>query len=259
MKTLKLIPALVLSMMIALHSGASVSKSANILDESTGLLTGEQGKNKPTKNQPAKGEKKLDPQKGQPDKKQNPAKSQEKVQKGQKPKDQGKDQNGKQNKGGQKPNDKADKGNQKGNAGNMKDHPGGMKGNKIVFKPKGPKYNFKHPYNYGNPGRWYAYGNSGFYTGRDFGQYRAEMARNKHKKFIPVYEYQVIQVYNVILERNVFLINQMDYKIVYLRTKLVEKRDAGLITVDVYENYMDRVVLLERQRSGLQLSLNVYI
>lgn len=244
-----------------MQSSATVMKSANILDESTGLLTGEQGKNKPQKNQPAKGEKKQEPQKGQQDKKQSPVKVQEKNQPGKK-ENPSKDQDRGQPKGKQADqNHQKDHGKGQNNkhndqAGKQKNYPGGMNGKSVG---KGPKYNFKHPYHFSNPGRWYPYGNKGFYTGRDFGQHRAMMARNKHREFYPRYEYEVIGAFGIIIERNVFLINQMDYKIVYLRSRLLERRNAGLITVVVYEDYMDRIVVLERERSSLQLSLNMYI
>lgn len=155
---------------------------------------------------------------------------------------------------------KADKGNDKGNNKDV------FKGNKAKGSPsnskqaKGPKHNFKHPYKYNSPGIWYSYGNNkGFYYGRNYGQWRSAQARNKHKHFHPVYEYEALTVFSILIDRNVFLIDQMDHKFVFLRTRLRERRDAGLITVVYYEENLRRIDVLERRHSAVELSLSVHL
>lgn len=132
--------------------------------------------------------------------------------------------------------------------------PSNYKGN------KGKKYDFKHPYKYGSPGVWYPYGdNQGFYYGRNYGQWRAAQARNKHNKFRPRYEYEAIGVYTILVDRNVYLVRQTDHKIIFLRSRLLERRNAGLITVVAYDDHLRRVGVLEKRRSNVELSLNMYI
>lgn len=164
------------------------------------------------------------------------------------------------NKLGKQQGNKAEKGNDKGN------NKGVFKGNKAKGSPsnskqaKGPKRNFKHPYKYDSPGIWYSYGkNKGFYYGRNYGQWRSAQARNKHKHFHPVYEYEALTVFSILVERNVFLITQTDHKFVFLRTRLRERRDAGLITVVYYEDNLRRIETLERRRETVELSLSVHL
>lgn len=128
------------------------------------------------------------------------------------------------------------------------------------MKHKGPKHHFKHPYTYSSLGVWFAIGpEQGFYVTKNYGQWRSQQARNKHKHYHPVYEYEAIEVRSVLLDRNIFLISQVDNKFIFLRTRLGERRDAGEISVVVYERDVNRIEVLERRRSEIQLSLNVYL
>lgn len=228
----------------------------------------DQGKGKPDKGQPSKGNEKGQPAKGgdkqqapkgpdkqqpgkdknknQPEKKQNPQKGPDK-------------QN---NKGNQKGSDKNvfQNGKDQGNKGNGNKDPFKGKSNKSDYKVKAHKVDFKHPYDFGRPGKWISYGNNqGFYYGKNYGQYRSQIARNKHKQFVPVYEYQAIGVFHILLDRNVYLVRQTDHKIVFLRARLLERRRAGLITVVTYEEHMNRLAVLERRRANVEMSLNVHL
>jgi len=180
-----------------------------------------------------------------------PQKSQQKDDRGKPQQGSKPQQGGKEKQVGQGNADKGDKAQDRGT-------PKGLKGKQSFEKSKGMKLNFKHPYHYVY-GKWHPYGNHGFYTGREFGQRRAFEARNKHNRFYPVYEFQAIQIFDVIIQRNVFLIHQTDYKITFLRARVIELQRSGTITVIVMENYLNRIVILERRRAALEVSLNVYV
>lgn len=127
-------------------------------------------------------------------------------------------------------------------------------------KSKSKENNFKHPYKYGSPGVWYSYGNNqGFYMGRNYGQWRAAQARNKHNKFHPRYEYEAVGAFTILVDRNIYLVRQTDHKIIFLRSRLLERKNEGLITVVAYEDNLRRIEVLEKRRSNIELSLNMYV
>lgn len=173
--------------------------------------------------------------------------------------------NGKQYKGqpGNGKHFKGHKGNgHKGNGHFVKGNPG--KGNGKHYKGhKGNGHYAKgHPgkmhYGKGHPNYGYVYVNQrGYYSGREYGQWRAAQARNKHRAYHPIYEYQAIEGYNFIVVRNRFLYSETDYKINLLRIRLAERRDAGLITVVAYDDNIRRVELIEKRRAAIHLSVEI--
>jgi hypothetical protein len=97
----------------------------------------------------------------------------------------------------------------------------------------------------------------GYYSHKNYGQWRSEQARNKHKNYHPKYEYEAIEGFKLINLRNTFLLSETDYKINLLRTRLAQKREANQITVLQYDNYVKRIEVLEERRSGLNININL--
>jgi hypothetical protein len=119
------------------------------------------------------------------------------------------------------------------------------------------KNKMKH-YEKGHPNFNYVFVNEhGSYSYKNYGQWRSEQARNKHKNYRPKYEYEAIEGFKLINARNVFLVNETDYKINLLRTRLAQKREANQITVAQYDTYVNRIKVLEDRRSGLSLNINL--
>lgn len=117
--------------------------------------------------------------------------------------------------------------------------------------------NGKH-YKKGHPNFNYVFvNNHGFYSHKNFGQWRSEQARMKHKKYRPVYEYQAIEGFRLILSRNVFLYSETDYKIDLLNRRLAEKRKAKKIDPIVYERYRTRIVELQDRRARLNINISL--
>lgn len=182
------------------------------------------------------------------------------------------------NHGGQsKHNSQAGHGNGGGN-GKVKQHPQNMKPKNNQFKDHGKKdkgnksnhltkgnhskgNNYKPGKNHfdkGHPNFGYLYVNKhGYISHKNYGQWRSEQARNKHKKYHPVYEYEAVEGFNFIITRNVFLFSETDYKINLYRVRLSEKRKAGKIKDADYNNSIKRVKVLEQRRAALQININL--
>lgn len=120
--------------------------------------------------------------------------------------------------------------------------------------PKGKKmkYDNRHP-NFG-----YLYINTpGFYSHSNYGHYRSQHAKNKHKHYHPVYEYQAVEGFNFIIVRNNFLFRETENKIVLVRSRLLEQKRAGVITVVEYDHSMQRVYLLEQRRVAVEVNISL--
>lgn len=114
----------------------------------------------------------------------------------------------------------------------------------------------KHHYDKGHPNFGYVYPNKhGYISYRNYGQWRSEQARNKHKKYHPVYEYEAVDGFRLIISRNVFLFSETSYKINLLRVRLGERRKANQITVIQYETTIQRIAVLEQRRAQLQINI----
>lgn len=113
-------------------------------------------------------------------------------------------------------------------------------------------------YKKGHPNFNYVFvNNHGYYSHKNYGQWRSEQARNKHKNYRPKYEYEAIEGFKLINARNVFLYDETDYKINLLRTRLAVKRDSNQITAVEYDTYNNRIEVLEERRSGLNININL--
>lgn len=99
--------------------------------------------------------------------------------------------------------------------------------------------------------------NHGHYSHKNYGQWRSEQARMKHKKYKPVYEYQAIEGFRLIHSRNVFLYNETDYKINLLNLRLVERRRANQISEAEYVLYTTRIEEIQERRAGLNININL--
>ncbi|CAM3531484.1 hypothetical protein FLGE108171_01745 [Flavobacterium gelidilacus] len=139
------------------------------------------------------------------------------------------------------------------------------KGNHNVFKQVNKKHNNgskshkdnKH-YEKGHPNFDYVFVNKhGYFSDKNYGQWRSRQAKMKHKKYHPVYEYQAIEGFRLIQTRNVFLYDETDYKINLLNTRLIQRRKANEITVVEYDNYTTRIAQLQDRRAALNINISL--
>lgn len=116
----------------------------------------------------------------------------------------------------------------------------------------------KKQYEKGHPNFNYVYVNKhGDYSHKNYGQWRSEQARMKHKKYHPVYEYEAIEGFKLIQNRNVFLYDETDYKINLLNLLLAEKRKANQIDPIEYDRYSTRIAELQEKRAALNININL--
>jgi hypothetical protein len=110
----------------------------------------------------------------------------------------------------------------------------------------------------GHPNYNYAYNNKhGYYSHKNYGQWRSEQARNKHRLYHPIYEYQAIEGFHLLNTRNTFLYRETDYKINLLDTRLANKRKANQITVVQYDAYNHQIEVLQRRRLALDINISL--
>lgn len=133
---------------------------------------------------------------------------------------------------------KQDKGNKPGNGNNRH-------GNAKHHKKGHPNFNYVFVNDHG------------YYSHKNFGQWRSAQAKMKHKKYRPVYEYQAMEGFRLILSRNVFLYNETDYKINLLNRRLTDKRKAKKINTVVYERYRTRIVEIQDRRARLNVNIGL--
>lgn len=124
---------------------------------------------------------------------------------------------------------------------------------------KGNNGNGNHKqYEKGHPNFDYVFVNKhGHYSHKNYGQWRSEQARMKHKKYKPVYEYQAIEGFRLIHTRNVFLFNETDYKINLLNVRLAERRRANQISDAEFVLYTNRIAVLQERRAGLNINIDL--
>lgn len=147
---------------------------------------------------------------------------------------------------GQKPNGKGSKG--------YRSNGKGQQGKGVHHSKKGNPYSGKHAakyhYKQGHPNYIYMYSFSPFsYPTKNYGQWRSEQARNKHKKYKPSKEKEVSEAIIIIGNRNAFLLVEVDNKFARLRNTLRERRDAGLITDVQFSLHMSSVQTLSSRRA----------
>lgn len=127
----------------------------------------------------------------------------------------------------------------------------GKNGNVKHYKGKGGKH-----YDKGHPNFAYVYVNQhGYYSYKNYGQWRSQQAKNKHKHYHPVYEIQAIEGFHLIVTRNRFLYTETDFKINLLRVRLEKKRKANLITVVQHKVYLERIAVLQKRRAALEVNI----
>jgi hypothetical protein len=119
-------------------------------------------------------------------------------------------------------------------------------------------HNNKMHYKKGHPNFDYVFLNKhGYFSHKNYGQWRSKQAKMKHKKYHPVFEYEAIEGFRLIQIRNVFLYDETDYKINLLNTLLAQKRKANEIDVIQYDGYTTRIVELQERRAALNININL--
>ncbi len=137
-----------------------------------------------------------------------------------------------------------------------KGHSGKIETGHYTHGKKGKGHMVK--YAKGHPNFGYLYINTpGYYSYRNYGQYRSHQAKMKHKKYRPVYEYQAVEGFNLIVVRNNFLFSETKNKIVLVREGLTRQRNEGIITVVEYDTAMERVYVLEQRRAAVEVNINL--
>jgi hypothetical protein len=132
---------------------------------------------------------------------------------------------------------------------------GNHKGNKHA--PFGHSGKGKGHYKKGHYPHYVFVSTHGFFSPVHYGYYRSQEAKKKHKLYHPVYEYEAIEGFNLILVRNRFLYRETDYKINLLRIRLADRRRNNLITVVEYDNNIRRIELLERRRAAVEVNISL--
>lgn len=139
----------------------------------------------------------------------------------------------------------------KGNFGNEK-YNNNKQGNNYQGK------NQKKNHNKGQPNKGYVYVNKhGYFSPSNYGHYRSQQARNKHKLYHPYYEYEAIEGFNLIISRNGFLYTETNFKINLINVRLAERRRANLITVVQYDMYAARILYLQQRRAALEINISL--
>ncbi len=122
------------------------------------------------------------------------------------------------------------------------------KGKSGPIKPH-QKYQSKFKYKKGHPNHVYMFSYSPFhYPTKNYGQWRSQQARNKHKAYRPVLQIDVLDAIVMIRERNVFLLGEVDYKINRYNTLVIERHDRGLITDAQFSIHMGNVKRMKKRR-----------
>lgn len=122
--------------------------------------------------------------------------------------------------------------------------------------PKGHSKKNKYPKGHPNYGYFY-YNEHGYYSGSNYGYWRSSEAKKKHKHYHPEHEHDAIEVFNVIVVRNTFLLSELSFKINLLRSHLMTKRNAGTITTYEMNRHMDAINRIEKRRSILAVNVVV--
>ena len=120
---------------------------------------------------------------------------------------------------------------------------------KMEIQPKG-KHNHKIKGKHGHHGA-----NVTIHFEHELGNERAEKARKKHHKFKPKKEKEAHTEIKIIMKRNHFLVNETHDKIELARKKNKKKRDAGSISVTVFNNNIRFLDSCEERRTALKIKV----
>lgn len=155
----------------------------------------------------------------------------------------------------------------KGNSGKIRIKPGkGQKGNgnKGVLHPGnngnkgkvGPHNNAKFHYKKGHVNHVYMYGNGPiYYPTKNYGQWRSQQARNKHKKYHPVLEVDARNAILMISNRNAFLYVEIGNKIDSYERLVIQRHNAGIITDAQLALHQFKI----QQYRQAQVQFNIYV
>ena len=134
--------------------------------------------------------------------------------------------------------------------------PGKQNGNKM-HKQKGHSdnghgksmYKSKHHYERGHVNHVYMYAYTPFiYPTRNYGQWRSQQARNKHKAYPVALELNVLNGILMIQERNAFVLLEVDRKIERYHSLVIERHRAGLISDVQFSVHLGNVKKMKKRR-----------
>lgn len=152
-----------------------------------------------------------------------------------------------------KGNDGAFKGNLKGNK-NMHHHDDHAKikmhKSEVKYQPHVyQKHHAKHTCKKGHVNHVYMYSYSPFYyPTKNYGQWRSQQARNKHKSYPVVLHIDVLNAIKMIRERNAFLTIEIDHKIKRYNELVIEKHKKGLITDVQFSIHLGNIDRMKKRR-----------
>lgn len=153
----------------------------------------------------------------------------------------------------------------------MKAHPGnnksfgkpGKAGKHYAPKPNGkpgkhggkPLYHSKYHFDKGHVNHVYMYAYTPFiYPTKNYGQWRSQQARNKHKKYPVVLELNVLNGILLVRERNVFIISEIDRKINLFHSLVIARHKAGLITDVQFNIHLTTIRKMKARRAHYHYS-----
>jgi colicin import membrane protein len=105
-------------------------------------------------------------------------------------------------------------------------------------------------------GQGNAYGkNKGDLSGREFGQQRAAEARAKHEEVKPASLPELQKERDILRDRNVTLVREIDQKIEQAKGKLNELQKTGTITKEVYQEKMKALEGMVERKQTVELKI----
>ena len=123
-----------------------------------------------------------------------------------------------------------------------------QKGNSHMGKGNSKHYS-KHHYEKGHANFIYMYSYSPFiYPTRNYGQWRSQEAKKKHKAYPMVLELNVLNGVLMIQERNAFVLVEVDHKIERYHTLVIARHKAGLITDAQFSIHLGNVKKMKKKR-----------
>ncbi len=110
-------------------------------------------------------------------------------------------------------------------------------------------YKSKFHFEKGHVNHIYMYEYTPFnYPTKNYGQWRSQQARNKHKSYPVVLELNVLNGIAMIQERNKFVLLEIDLKIDRYNTLVIERHKLGLITDVQLSFHLENVKKMKNQR-----------
>ena len=110
-------------------------------------------------------------------------------------------------------------------------------------------YKSKYHYDKGHVNHIYVYAYAPFiYPTRNYGQWRSQQAKKKHKSYPVVLELNVLNGVLMIHERNTFVLLEIDRKIERYHSLVIARHRAGLITDVQFSLHLGNVKKMKKKR-----------